>query len=1555
MSGNAPDLPAEDFESKTVSLAGDLTLNSPATNSVGTEEHPFRGTFDGGGFTVSGFRQGENEVVDYAQGFFGFVDGATIQNLTVAGAIQGVPSVEAGGIVAKALSDITVKNCISEIEMTDVGHGGGIVGQMPGGVLENCLNRGTISATGRVGGILSQYGAETEFGDLLVSSPLTMIDCVNSGNLSSIGVAYIGGVVGDLSEISSEGASYLLRCGNSGNLRGYRSSNAGVVGLLGPHKLEACYNIGTIENGNKPSGIAVLWNTNKPITLVGCYNGGAFGDECYRVGALVYSVPTNLTLDHSYYLTTAIQGQSVQDSEASKSLTPEQVASGEAAFLLDLGDEAEKRINQWTQREGVPAPRQDGEKGVYRVTGAEGITFESAYVKAGEPLTLTVTPPDGQVVELLTVCDVDGNILHRYGGAGGETSLPMPESDVTMQVRYVNIPDPTATFTVRFAVNGGSAVADQHILAGNTIEWVTSTRSGFEFWGWYLDAGFTRPFEAGTLITGDITLYARWKTEGKFSVRFEVEGGSPVPGEQFVSSGGRVTEPDTPTRSADDIFRYELLGWYASVSAKEPWNFETPVTRDMTLRARWQVVSRLDEGVTPEAPYQIMNQAGLKQLAKEVSGGKTFADRYFVLGDDIVLTGWNTSIGVSSTPFQGSFSGNGHTIDLGTAGVPLFDTIGAAGKISGLVLRGTPQSTSWARYGSVAMQNSGTISNCSAELAVSTVAYEYGNTAQIGGIAYGNSGTVENCTVKMTLETTTGLSLYGIGGIVYSQSNGTITGCVLEEDSVISGPLAGNLGGIVAQVTGGTVINCQNYGELHGTQASNTSARGVGGIAGYYSANQSKAAFSGCKNYGAVSASPANVAVASLLSAGGIIGYSGGTQLIVEDCVNSGEVYGHFASGGILGSDRRAGTSSHTLVIRNCRNENAPVETRDAAPAGIGGNCDYAGGIVGRMEQVATLTIENCENNQAVSTKPVVPSKSAAGGIVGCWEPQGYNTKKITGSVNRGEITGMTAGGIAGIFKDARIETSQNHGKVTAYTDVDYSILLGGIVGSGNATDCANYGEVVVGDSKQPGAAIQATGVTLGGIAGDATGQISKCFSRGAVRQYCAKSANVGGVAGFLSATPTQYEFAPKDSYFYGEAPKVATEGADATRQGAFLGGINSGDTVAFTGCYFALKPVEGELPAGVTAIITDKFADKENGGLSSRAATDFTSGKVAYELGEKWSMDATGAPVLADATHLPIQKVLLDTAGGSAECKLVLTSQAAGYESFCTVAAGAESQAERYMPQFQATVSHTLPAAYTELGEDGVNYRYEYAVESITATPKDGEPEQVQSGAVLAMTDGLTVSAVFRLDKTVVPPVEPDPEPDPKPDPKPDPEPDPGQGGNGDGEGGTQTPPVTEPAPGDGNDKPGSTESEGATQPEGGELPETPTNQEATEPEPESGGQSKAETNEQSPDRDTQATPQPPVDITEVEQEPPTAEPVETPAPAVSQPPAATTAPEAEPPAGLDIAEPEEQEEEPVTIFEVVRKAVQENPAILIATGGGLTCVFASAAWFRYRKFKKS
>ena len=66
-----------------------------------------------------------------------------------------------------------------------------------------------------------------------------------------------------------------------------------------------------------------------------------------------------------------------------------------------------------------------------------------------------------------------------------------------------------------------------------------------------------------------------------YLVQFNSNGGTVVQS-QTVASGGKATEPDDPTKTG-----YTFDAWYSDLGLTDAWDFDTAVTTNMMLYAKW--------------------------------------------------------------------------------------------------------------------------------------------------------------------------------------------------------------------------------------------------------------------------------------------------------------------------------------------------------------------------------------------------------------------------------------------------------------------------------------------------------------------------------------------------------------------------------------------------------------------------------------------------------------------------------------------------------------------------------------------------------------------------------------------------------------------------------------------------------------------------------------------------------------------------------------------------------------------------------------------------------
>ena len=148
----------------------------------------------------------------------------------------------------------------------------------------------------------------------------------------------------------------------------------------------------------------------------------------------------------------------------------------------------------------------------------------------------------------------------------------------------------TIKYSVTFNSNGGSTVAQiSNVESGTKItKPADPTKEGYQFQGWYKDSALTAAFDFNTGITSNIILYAKWVevSVDKFTVSFNTNGGSEILDQVNIESGRLATTPTNPTKNG-----YTFVGWYMDSALTTAFDFNTPITSNITLYAKWNEVS----------------------------------------------------------------------------------------------------------------------------------------------------------------------------------------------------------------------------------------------------------------------------------------------------------------------------------------------------------------------------------------------------------------------------------------------------------------------------------------------------------------------------------------------------------------------------------------------------------------------------------------------------------------------------------------------------------------------------------------------------------------------------------------------------------------------------------------------------------------------------------------------------------------------------------------------------------------------------------------------------
>ncbi|RKN82014.1 InlB B-repeat-containing protein [Paenibacillus ginsengarvi] len=194
------------------------------------------------------------------------------------------------------------------------------------------------------------------------------------------------------------------------------------------------------------------------------------------------------------------------------------------------------------------------------------------------------------------------------------------------------------SYTITFESNGGTAVNSQTVNYGSlatkpddpTKTAVLPDLTIYTFGWWYTDPDFTQPFLFSAPIAGDMTLYANWTTDNKYAVTFNSNGGTAVSG-QMVSSGNLATKPADPTKTG-----HTFGAWYADESLAQEFDFDTLITGNTTLHAKWianpYTVTFVTYGGTPVSVQSVTYGSTALAPADPVKSGYLFGGWYVDAG-----------------------------------------------------------------------------------------------------------------------------------------------------------------------------------------------------------------------------------------------------------------------------------------------------------------------------------------------------------------------------------------------------------------------------------------------------------------------------------------------------------------------------------------------------------------------------------------------------------------------------------------------------------------------------------------------------------------------------------------------------------------------------------------------------------------------------------------------------------------------------------------------------------------------------------------------------------
>ena len=253
----------------------------------------------------------------------------------------------------------------------------------------------------------------------------------------------------------------------------------------------------------------------------------------------------------------------------------------------------------------------ESDSAVIRLTGDIEIT---AFMAVSRPVTIDLNghllkttsgvsnlihvTPNGE----LTLIDSNPNAVHKFDKSNALWKLAAEdaEGEYIVVIKGGALTGGTGTGEAGNTCGGGIYVrkGGTLLMRGGNIVGCTAREGG----GIYVEDGGRFEMSAGT-ITGCTAGQEEGKTAngvfiaasgrftqspgaqitgeviGAYTVTFQSEGGSEVASQ--IRANTPADQPADPTKEG-----YTFIGWY---NGESEWNFETPVTADLTLTAKWQI------------------------------------------------------------------------------------------------------------------------------------------------------------------------------------------------------------------------------------------------------------------------------------------------------------------------------------------------------------------------------------------------------------------------------------------------------------------------------------------------------------------------------------------------------------------------------------------------------------------------------------------------------------------------------------------------------------------------------------------------------------------------------------------------------------------------------------------------------------------------------------------------------------------------------------------------------------------------------------------------------
>ena len=258
-----------------ITLDKNIDLTGKDWTPIGTNyDNSYKGTFDGGGHTITGLTV---TTYDKYAGLFGWLNSAgTVKNVVMEGVqiTNNHSSGFAGGVVGNSWG--TIENCSVSGSVNGEVYVGGVVGKQTSGSMTGCSSSATVKGTVNVGGVAGESWG-------------SMTACYATGNVTL--EIYPGKDISGGGVVGFKGGNSVLACYATGNVnsKGSSTGNVHIGGLFGYKYATAiaCYwknnkeqgigynKEGIVTEATKVDGTGVTWQKAVDAMNTALQNAGS--------------------------------------------------------------------------------------------------------------------------------------------------------------------------------------------------------------------------------------------------------------------------------------------------------------------------------------------------------------------------------------------------------------------------------------------------------------------------------------------------------------------------------------------------------------------------------------------------------------------------------------------------------------------------------------------------------------------------------------------------------------------------------------------------------------------------------------------------------------------------------------------------------------------------------------------------------------------------------------------------------------------------------------------------------------------------------------------------------------------------------------------------------------------------------------------------------------------------------------------------------------------------------------------------------------------------------